>query len=118
MEIDELLIELDSVTDRMAVYAETSHSHNTATVAHTLTRHRDILQGKINKIEKNKDNNKNAFQTTVMNTVRQKIIFRRQKLEKTCLAQFNVILKNTVEWRLPDKNCTNESEIIYSRLIV
>ena len=52
MEIDELLIELDSVTDRMAVYAETSHSHNTATVAHTLTRHRDILQGNINKIEK------------------------------------------------------------------
>ena len=42
MEIDELLIELDSVTDRMALFAETSHS---ATVAHTLTRHRDILQG-------------------------------------------------------------------------
>merc|ERR1711973_565987 len=56
MEIDELLIELDSVTDRMAVYAETSHSHNTATVAHTLTRHRDILQDYRNEYRKTKNN--------------------------------------------------------------
>jgi ElaB/YqjD/DUF883 family membrane-anchored ribosome-binding protein len=50
MEIDELLIELDSVTDRMASYAQKTSSHNNATVNHTLTRHRDILQGETKEI--------------------------------------------------------------------
>lgn len=56
MEIDELLIELDSVTDRMALYAETSSAHTNATVAHTLTRHRDILQDYRNEYRKTKTN--------------------------------------------------------------
>ena len=52
MEIDELLIELDSVTERMAIYAESTNNQSNANVAHTLTRHRDILQG--NKILNNR----------------------------------------------------------------
>ena len=45
-EIDELLIELDGITERMGAYADQPAVRNNATVTHTLTRHRDILQGK------------------------------------------------------------------------
>jgi hypothetical protein len=44
-EIDELLIELDGITERMGAYADQPAVRNNATVTHTLTRHRDILQG-------------------------------------------------------------------------
>merc|ERR1712126_214138 len=56
MEIDELLIELDSVTERMAIYAESTNNQSNATVAHTLTRHRDILQDYRNEYRKTKNN--------------------------------------------------------------
>jgi len=55
-EIDELLIELDGITERMGAYADQPAVRNNATVTHTLTRHRDILQDYRNEYNKTKNN--------------------------------------------------------------
>lgn len=56
LEIDQLLIELDSITEQMSLYANSPTTRPSAAIQHTLTRHRDILKDYRNEYRKTKNN--------------------------------------------------------------
>lgn len=56
LEIDQLLIELDSTTEEMGIHTENSTKRSNPAMQHTLNRHRDILKDYRNEYRKTKNN--------------------------------------------------------------
>merc|ERR1739838_26743 len=56
LEIDQLMIELESVTENMRAYCDNPMSRASSAAQHTLTRHSDILKDYRNEYRKTKNN--------------------------------------------------------------